>query len=173
MNGVTENKQKRIFIGSSSETKPLAEKVKKLIGEKYECITWYEDFFSLGNYVFQELIQKVITFDYAILIGGKDDLVKRISNRKKKISPRDNIYIEYGLFTGALTNRRVLFLLNKKCEVATDLTGMTLTEYETDEEALRKCDDWMTKHLDPLKQPVLDVNEIELLPTVGIAVGYY
>ncbi len=170
--------RKRIFIGSSSETKQLAEKIKKMIGEKLECALWYEDFFSLGNYVFRDLIQKIITFDYAILIGGDDDDVTRRSTNTQKTSPRDNVYIEYGLFTGALSSRKVLLLLDRKCQVATDLAGMTINEYEDEEDALRKCENWINMNLQYQNNPELltstfDARDIELLPTVGIAIGYY
>lgn len=169
---MNEKRKKRIFIGSSSECKPLAEMIKEVAELDFEFVTWYEDFFRLGDYVFNDLIRKAITFDFAIMLGGKDDKVTRLSTQKDKLSPRDNIYLEYGLFSGVLSPNRVLFLVHEDCEVATDLTGMTMEVYRTDEQALAKCISWIKKQVSLTRREFSD-REIELLPTVGIAVGYF
>ena len=67
------NRKKRVFIGSSTETKELARNIKQAIETSCDCSVWYDDFFELGNYVFNDLIQKAVSYDYAILIGGADD----------------------------------------------------------------------------------------------------
>ena len=47
---------------------------------------------------------RIISFDFAIMIGGVDDFVKRMPKKKyKKYSPRDNVYLEFGLFSGFLS----------------------------------------------------------------------
>ena len=91
--------KKRIFIGSSLESRDLAGLLQDTLSEDFACVLWYEDFFSLENHYYTDLIQKIITSDYAIMIGGEDDFVKRISTQTEKIAPRDNVYLEYGLFS--------------------------------------------------------------------------
>lgn len=169
---MNEKCRKRIFIGSSSECWPLAEMIKDEAEQKYQFVTWYENFFRLGDYVFNDLIKKAITFDFAIMLGGKDDRVTRLSTQKDKLSPRDNIYLEYGLFSGVLSPNRVLFLIHEDCEVASDLTGMTMETYRTDEQALAKCRAWLHRQ-SAISRREFNEKEIELLPTVGIAVGYF
>lgn len=164
---------RRIFLGSSTETRALAQRLQEQIASRLECVPWYEDFFTLGNYVYTDLVQKVITFDYAIMIGGRDDEVTRISTGAKKNSPRDNIYLEYGLFSGILSPSRVLFLMHKSCTVATDLTGMTLQTYETDEEAVEVSMQWLKQKMNPVPLRTFGMRDIELLPTVGVVVGYF
>ena len=43
------------------------------------------------------------------ILGGKDDLSVRLKSRKVKISPRDNIYLEFGLYAGILSPARSYF----------------------------------------------------------------
>ncbi len=165
--------KKRIFIGSSIEAKGLAEYLQRGLQEEFECVLWYEGFFSLGNHYYTDLIQKIITFDYAVMIGGEDDLVKRISTGSEKISPRDNVYLEYGLFSGILSPRRVLLLMHEKCMVASDLLGMSISQYRDGEQAVAIVERWLQGHTDPSVHRAISGRDVGLMPTVGIAVGYY
>ena len=165
--------KKRIFIGSSLESRNLAELLQEALNKDFECVLWYEDFFSIGNHYYTDLIQKIITFDYAIMIGGEDDFVKRISTKKEKISPRDNVYLEYGLFSGILSHGRVLLLIHENCEVASDLLGMSLSRYRDLEQAVSLVKAWIDRrHNDGVNRALYQKN-VGLLPTVGLAVGYY
>lgn len=106
------------------------------------------------------------------MIGAADDLVKRISTNREKISPRDNVYLEYGLFSGFLAPKRVLLLIHQDCSPASDLAGMSLLTYSNITDAIQKAHNWiadLTSH----SATVISRKDIELLPTVGIAVGYY
>ena len=166
-------RKQRIIIGSSSETRDLAAAIKRQIEESCDCSVWYDEFFKLGNYVFNDLIQKAISYDFAILIGGVDDRVIRLSTNDEKLSPRDNIYLEYGMFSGILSTNRILFLLHKDCRVASDLAGMTLEQYDSDEDALQRGERWLKKMLSGDRTARFSALDIELLPTVGVAVGYF
>lgn len=167
------SRKKRIFIGSSSETKALAEKIKQRLEPAFDCVVWGEDFFGQGGYVYVDLIRKAIGFDYAILIGGTDDRVIRLSRNTEKLSPRDNIYLEYGMYSGILSTDRILFLLHEDCLVASDLAGMTLTTYKDDGAALDVCEKWINRSTSGRIFGGGSAQNIELLPTVGVAVGYF
>ena len=78
-------RKKRIFIGSSVESKGIAEQLKNKLGEMYEVVLWYEGFFSIGQHFYKELITKIISFDFAIMIGGIDDFVKRMPQKNQKV----------------------------------------------------------------------------------------
>ena len=164
--------KKRVFIGSSSEAMELASALKDKLDDQFDCCLWYDGFFTLGNHFFSDLIQKIITFDYAIMVGAQDDRVTRLSNNNEKTAPRDNIYLEYGLFSGFLAPKRVLLLIHENCTAASDLAGMSLMCYSSIEDAVGKAYEWLTNFS---KNHSLSVsrNDIELLPTVGIAIGYY
>ena len=146
--------------------------MQKSLGEEFECVLWYEDFFSLGNHYYTDLIQKIVTFDYAIMIGGEDDFVKRISTQSEKISPRDNVYLEYGLFSGILSPNKVLLLMHKNCQAASDLLGMSLSQYDEETQAVSIAKSWIEKQNENAHR-ALSRRNIGLMPTVGIAVGYY
>ena len=70
--------------------------------------------FSIGKHFYQELITGIISFDFAVMIGGIDDFVERMPHKtSSKFSPRDNVYLEFGLFSGFLSANRVLFLIHE------------------------------------------------------------
>lgn len=167
------NRKKRVFIGSSTETKELARNIKQAIETSCDCSVWYDDFFELGNYVFNDLIQKAVSYDYAILIGGADDKVIRLKTQDEKLAPRDNIYLEYGMFSGILSTNRILFLIHENCRVASDLAGMTLEQYSDDASAVEKSEKWIRNALSGVRVKPFSALDIELLPTVGICVGYF
>ena len=162
--------KKRVFIGSSAESQSLAKRIQQELSCEYDCVLWYEGFFSVGDYFYADLIQKIITFDYAIMVGGVDDLVTRISTQIQKNAPRDNIYLEYGLFSGILSPSRVLLLIDQSCVPASDLAGISLAQYNSDIHAIELACSWIKNKK---AARTLTGNNIELLPTVGIAVGYY
>ena len=165
-------RKKRIFIGSAIETKGVAEQLQKKLNEKYEVVLWYEDFFSIGRHFYQELITKIITFDFAIMIGGMDDFVERMPEKlKTKYSPRDNVYLEYGLFSGFLSANRVLFLIHEQCTEASDLSGMSLARFACDADAVSIAEKWVEDY--PERRRLFPEYNVELLPVYGIAVGYY
>ena len=101
-----ERMKPRIFIGSSKESVKIAEKVKSLLDGEYVCQLWCDNFFDLGQCTYHELLKKSLSFDYAIFIGGKDDYVRRESDRTHKYAARDNVYLEFGLYAGILTYAR-------------------------------------------------------------------
>lgn len=97
----------RIFIGSSKESVKIAEKVKSLLDGEYVCQLWCDNFFDLGQCTYHELLKKSLSFDYAIFIGGKDDYVRRESDRTHKYAARDNVYLEFGYMREFLHMRDV------------------------------------------------------------------
>lgn len=166
-------RKQRIFIGSSTETKELAAKIKKEIESYGNATAWWDDFFAMGDYVFNKLIRTAVSYDFAILIGGPDDKVIRLSTKDEKLSPRDNVYLEYGMFSGILSPNRILFLLHNDCRVASDLAGMMLAQYSADDEAVDASMKWLGKQMTKKNESRFTASDIELLPTVGIAVGYF
>lgn len=154
------------------ESVSLAERLAEELSTEFECVVWRKNFFTMRNHFYTDLIQKIITFDYAIMIGGEDDLVTRISTREQKIAPRDNVYLEYGLFSSLLSPERVLLMTHKKCRIASDMDGMSLPKYASDEDAVQLARDWLS-HFSAREKNILNRADLELLPTVGIAIGYY
>ena len=119
----------RVFIGSSKESEEIAITVSEFLSGDYECVVWNNGFFGINKGTYESLAKNAVAFDYAIYIGGKDDLSVRLKSRKVKISPRDNVYLELGLYAGILSPARSYFLIDEKCKIASDLLGITVLRY--------------------------------------------
>ena len=158
----------RIFIGSSSESKHLAELASSFFKDQYECTVWADSFFELNHFIYETLVQNAIAFDFAIYIGGKDDLVVRTQDGSEKFAPRDNIYLEFGLYAGILSPARSFFLLYKDCKIASDLFGLTVGYFHDENSLLDCCHEIHCKI-----QIERRINRIQLLPSTSIAIGYY
>lgn len=160
----------RVFIGSSSESVKIAEVVKAQLESFCDCIVWSdENFFEPNESTYKNLVKKAHSFDFAVFVGGKDDFVVRKNKaRKTKTAPRDNVYIEFGLYAGILTTDRTYFLIDKKCTVASDLFGITLFVYKNEKEAEEKCKIIAEDIIRECK-----VNRIQFLPSTSLAIGYY
>lgn len=159
----------RIFIGSSTESKRIADKVAQELANDYECVLWYDSFFDLNMQTYQVLAKNAIAFDFAIYIGGQDDLVTRIRQGTKKKAPRDNVYLEFGLYAGILSPARSFFMIHENCKIASDLMGLTLLYFSDNKKSITKCCDQIRVALQQERQK----NRIQLLPSTSLAVGYY
>jgi predicted nucleotide-binding protein len=117
-----------IFIGSSKEQMDTAVQLAAWLEAKgHEPLIWDRPgLFSIGTYVFHKLMDIANRVDLAILVFGDDD---RVWYREDKMSqPRDNILLEYGLFSGVLGTERTLICRTNKSKVPTDLNGLIRIE---------------------------------------------
>lgn len=159
----------RVFIGSSKESEKIARTVKEQLEPACDCIVWTdENFFEANKSTYENLVKKAFTFDFAVFIGGTDDFVIRFSNHDTKTAPRDNIYIEFGLYAGILSTSRTYFLVDKECKVASDLFGITLFMYADKEDIKNNCESIIKLINNESK-----VNRVQLLPSTSLAIGYY
>lgn len=158
----------RVFIGSSTESKAIALAVKKYMESDYDCVVWTDNFFELNNSTYNNLLKQSIAFDYSVFIGGKDDTVVRMQDGSNKISPRDNVYLEFGLYAGILSPARSYFIIHKSCSIATDLSGITVLNYNDDKDIIVCCNEIKRKIQEEEK-----INRISLLPSTSLAIGYF
>jgi hypothetical protein len=115
----------RVFIGSSSEGIEAARAVRGLLRKDAECKLWNEGFFRLGEGFLESLVNRLDTFDFAILIATPDD---DISSRKvRELAPRDNVLFELGLFMGHLGRERTFLICptNVALKIPSDLAGVS------------------------------------------------
>lgn len=157
----------RIFIGSSSESKKKAYWVKECMEPEFECVVWTK-LFEINNNTYSELYKKSIGFDFAVFIGGKDDKVIRMGDGTEKISPRDNVYIEFGLYAGVLSPARSFFLFDRECKIASDLNGITAKQYKDKAELKERCEELKEKIRKEEK-----LSRIQYLPSTSLAIGYF
>ena len=158
----------RIFIGSSKESRKIAEQVKENLSPEYVCVIWYDNFFKLNQNTYDNLVKESMGFDYAVFIGGKDDIVVRRESGVQKTAPRDNVYLEFGLYAGVLSPARSYFLIHKSCTVSSDLFGVTVLSYSNKKDVKKCCDQLIGKMEEENR-----INRIKLLPSTSLAIGYF
>lgn len=126
------SRKPRIFIGSSSEGKPLLDDLYLELSHDFELVRWDKGFFEPSKYTLECFEDKASTHDYAIFILHPDD--KIIRNDTLKIKTRDNVVFEYGLFFSVL-GRDNVFLLEPdpnyvKVDFPSDFYGITTIRYD-------------------------------------------
>lgn len=119
-----------LFIGSSSESLNIAEKVQTILDRELEVTIWNQGVFKLNQSGFESLFNALDTFDYACFILADDDTV--ISRNVEKTVVRDNVLLELGLFLGKLGKNRVFVVYGRsnKPVFPSDLSGITFLDYD-------------------------------------------
>lgn len=121
----------KVFIGSSSESKAIAEELQMLLEPKTaRCQVWDQSIFELGKSVLEDLTAKLDDFDFAILVLAPDDALT--IREQDKVAPRDNVIFELGLFMGALGRERTIFVIPDDISglrLPTDILGVTAATY--------------------------------------------
>jgi len=166
-----------VFIGSSSEGLEIATALKSALPPDLEVLLWTEDIFSLGEDTLTSLLKFVSVFDFGVLVLTGDDLVKSRSFFSSP-APRDNVILELGLFMGALGRRRAFPVVappkKGRLKLPSDLLGNTdlrlpATIHDDLAEAVKEpADKLAAAILERSKQSYL-----QLLPSTGLAVGYF
>jgi 8-oxo-dGTP pyrophosphatase MutT (NUDIX family) len=125
----------RVFIGSSTESLPVARGLKANLEEHAEVRIWDEDLFTPGRYTLEELLDVTASFDFAIFVWTGDDAVH--SRGVQFTSPRDNVILEAGLFYGRLGRDRVFLCAAKGSSVKTpsDLLGLKILSFQEPSDA--------------------------------------
>lgn len=118
-----------VFIGSSSEGKDVAQKIRIQLCDCAEVVIWNEGPFGLGEGTLESLVEALNKFDYAILVLTPDDMVR--SRGRASQSPRDNVLFECGLFMGHLGRHRtfIVYDRDKKIKIPSDFAGVTEATY--------------------------------------------
>jgi Prokaryotic STING domain/CAP12/Pycsar effector protein, TIR domain len=173
----------RIFIGSSSEARPIAELVFNELSGFAECKIWYKQF-DLGNSAYEDLVNKLSLYDYGILIGTADD--NTTSRGTRRVSPRDNIVFEFGLFSGRLGRQRTFLMAESGLKLPSDVNGITLPFFPSaktkpssgsttrqavlkQKKAIAKCCKEIRSHIKKRD----NIFDFGFLPSTSLAYGYF
>jgi predicted nucleotide-binding protein len=98
-----------VFIGSSSEGLPIAEAVFRLLSREANAKLWTHQLFLPGQYPLEVLEAELRANDFAVLVASPDDeIVKRGISES---AMRDNLLLEFGLFSGVLGRKRTFFFV--------------------------------------------------------------
>lgn len=119
----------RIFIGSSSESKEIAEYLQLALDAHFETTIWDQGVFTLSTLGLSALLKAPEDFDVAVLIYAADDVTNK--RNLEKAAPRDNVIFESGVFMGTLGAERTYLVhcADDDLHIPTDLHGMTLAPF--------------------------------------------
>jgi predicted nucleotide-binding protein with TIR-like domain len=121
-----------VFIGSSSEGRPIAEAVFTHLSDDAMPKIWTHQIFLPGRYPLEALEGELRTSNFAVLVASPDDeLVKR---GVAAPAMRDNILLEFGLFSGVLGRKRTFFLCPSDPQISlpSDLLGIIYATYDAE-----------------------------------------
>jgi len=120
-------------------------------------------FFPAGGFTFNRLIEITKLVQAAVFVFGEDD--EQWYREDTVQVTRDNVLIEYGLFTGALGLKRAIICRNGEPKQPSDLLGITYINVSENKRANAKAE--LEKWLDELqatRQPTEGVIEAAQIP---------
>lgn len=142
----------KIFVGSSSEAESLDRQIRYQLENLGAHVIGWRDVFKTGDYTLDALIEVCRKADGALLLITPDDLTNH--RNIERMSPRDNILIELGMFLATLGKYRTAIVHVKKTNglkaaLPSDLSG--LTTLQIDEEKNSQIEYVLSKWLEGVK----------------------
>lgn len=127
-------RQQNIIIFSSGKNKHVAHEIARgLDGVVCSAVVWDEFFnkiygeeYSLTKSyaLFPFLVKKIPSFDYAVIVAGDDDRMRKNgADGREYVTARDNVIFELGLCAMALGDKRVIIVHHKDVRLIDDLRG--------------------------------------------------
>lgn len=165
----------RIFIGSSTEGLPVAERIKKFFEPEFDCFIWNDKIFQLNDGFLETLLKSASLFDFGFMVFAADDISK--IRDKEYNTTRDNVLFEYGLFLGRIGTDRAYIIMEEGIKLPTDLLGITYLSYKTEnKDGVKLPDVNFESQLEELKKSVnekFSLAHFGLLPSTVIAISYF
>lgn len=131
---VTSTREKiRVFIISSVESLDIARTIQNAFDhDPFNVTVWTDGVFRASWYPVESLEHELDQSDFAVAIVQPNDITE--SRGETKISPRDNVIFELGLFIGRLGRLRSLLVepRGEKMKLPSDLSGITSITYKHD-----------------------------------------
>lgn len=127
-------RQQNVIIFSSGKNKYVAHEIARgLDGVVCSAVVWDEFFnkiygeeYSLTKSyaLFPLLVKKIPSFDYAVIVAGDDDRMRKNGkDGREYVTARDNVIFELGLCSMALGDKRVIIVHHKDVRLIDDLRG--------------------------------------------------
>lgn len=124
----------RLFIGSSTEAyqRGLVPRLVQHLADRFDPLPWYSNAIQAGHFTLEGLIEVSRRTDFALFVFSADDVVH--TRGDVRAATRDNVILEYGLFTAALGRERVAILQEDGVELPVDVNGLTVLRFSKEAE---------------------------------------
>jgi predicted nucleotide-binding protein len=161
----------KVFIGSSTEGREIAEAIHARLQPVAECTVWTERVFGLSESNMQSLLRRLHTSEFGVFVFSPDDVT---TMRGKLLSvPRDNVVFELGLFSGALGPERCFFAVPTDIDIhlPSDLLGITAGRYETgrsDNNLEAAVSVFCSKVLTKIREDTLSLTFVDIEPNAPL-----
>lgn len=140
----------KVFIGSASADLKFARSIAKMLSQiGVKPLIWTEaNIFVAGVTIYDNLIKVCRDVQGAIFIfGNSDELTTTEYKEGKTFVPRDNVLIEYGLFSAYLNYRRVHIIRYNDTKIASDLAGIVYTDCRNMKYLKEKIEVWLNTNI--------------------------
>ncbi len=140
--------QQHIFLGYSSQAKPVASMLLHLLRNTLELrvLDWHDDF-QAGQSIWDAIGSAERLTHCGMFLFMEDDLVS--TGKTKAFAPRDNVVFEAGYFAGAKGKERTLIVREKGAKIPSDFGGILLYELPT-RESLAAIESRLTKRFEKM-----------------------
>lgn len=120
----------RIFIGSSTESKEIAEAIQSNLEDVAFPEIWDQSLTMLSMSTLSNLMTAISSYDFAIFVFCGEDTAQIRESKNNVV--RDNIIFETGLFMGKLGVDHVFFVkpLSLTMHIPSDLLGITYGTFD-------------------------------------------
>jgi len=127
-NNGTTNGLPRLFIGSATDSVPLAEAIQANLAGAIASTVWNQGVFQPGGTLIDVLERKLREFDYAALIMTPDTAPG--PHRQQRNVPTGNLLVEAGLFLAHLGHTRTFLICpDAGIELPSDLAGLIFATF--------------------------------------------
>ncbi len=149
----------KVFIASSKEALPSAKTVAAWLEEnKLNPIIWNDpDVFHVGEFNYQSLLRISTEVQAAVILMTDDDKVWY--RDKEKTQPRDNVLIEFGLFSSRLGLSKAIIITKgaKVMSSISDLAGIVCIDMGNPRNAQNQLNKWSERLLTDENRQIIEV----------------
>lgn len=124
------NERPRMFIGSSAERLQVVDDLTETLSHAADVHPW-TTIFPASTYTMPSLLAEAQRCDFAAFVFAPDDTTSM--RGASKVSVRDNVVLEAGLFAGVFGDVERVFVLTPRgsnVHILSDLHGLNVVEYQ-------------------------------------------